>query len=124
PYLYIMKKILIIFMLFTVLGSYSQSTMLEIQTALDQGKIQTAKKLLNQRVSENPNDAVALAFLGDIAGFEKDWDTSMALYKNLVQKHPDNADYSFKYGAALGMKALSISKIQSVIYISDIKKYL
>jgi len=124
PYLYIMKKILFLFMLFPVLGSYSQSNMVEIHTALEQGKIQTAKKLLHQRVSENPNDAVAQAYLGDIAGFEKDWDTSMALYKNLVLKHPDNADYSFKYGAALGMKALSISKIQSVIYIADIKKYL
>ena len=106
------------------MGSYSQSSMVEIQSALDQGRLVIAKKLLHQRVSDNPNDAVALAYLGDIAGFEKDWDTSMALYKNLVQMHPDNADYSFKYGAALGMKALSISKIQSVIYISDIKKYL
>lgn len=48
----------------------------------------------------------------------------MSLYKNLVHLHPENADYSFKYGAALGMKALSISKIQSVMYVSDIKKYL
>lgn len=119
-----MKKIFLLFMLLLGAGSYSQSSMLEIQSALDQGRLVAAKKMLHQRVSENPNDAVSLAYLGDIAGFEKDWDTSMALYKNLVQTHPDNADYSFKYGAALGMKALSISKIQSVIYISDIKKYL
>ena len=123
-YLYIMKKVFLLFMLFLGVGSYSQSSMLEIESALDQGRLVTAKKLLHQRVSENPGDAVALAYLGDIAGFEKDWDASMALYKNLVLMHPDNADYSFKYGAALGMKALSISKIQSVIYISDIKKYL
>ncbi|MGM1055254.1 MAG: tetratricopeptide repeat protein [Bacteroidota bacterium] len=119
-----MRKIFLLFMLLLGVGSYSQSSMLEIESALDQGKLVTAKKLLHQRVSENPNDATALAYLGDIAGFEKDWDSSMALYKNLVQTHPDNAEYSFKYGAALGMKALSISKIQSVIYISDIKKYL
>ncbi|CAM4273277.1 tetratricopeptide repeat protein [Gillisia limnaea] len=119
-----MKNTLLIFMLFLGLGSYSQSSISEIQSAMDQGKLGAAKKLLHQRVSENPNDAVALAYLGDIAGFEKDWDTSIAFYKNLVQMHPDIADYSFKYGAALGMKALSVSKIQSVIYISDIKKYL
>ena len=104
--------------------SYSQSSITEIRSAMDQGRLDSAKKLLHQRVSKNPNDAIALAYLGEIAGFEKDWDTSLALYKNLVQTHPENADYSFKYGAALGMKALSISKIQSVIYIPDIKKYL
>lgn len=119
-----MKKIFLLFVLFLSTVSYSQSSMSEIRSALDQGRLVAAKELLHQRLSENPNDAVALAYLGDIAGFEKDWDTSMALYKNLVQTHPENADYSFKYGAALGMKALSISKIQSVIYISDIKKYL
>ncbi len=123
-YLRIMKKVFLLFMFFLSLASYSQSFMLEIESAMDKGRLVTAKKLLHQRVSENPNDAVALAYLGDIAGFEKDWDASMALCKNLVQMHPENADYSFKYGAALGMKALSISKLQSVIYISDIKKYL
>lgn len=123
-YLRVMKKIFLLLMLFLGLGSYSQSSMSEIESAMDQGRLVTAKKLLHERVSENPNDAVALAYLGDIAGFEKNWDASMALYKNLIQTHPDNADYSFKYGAALGMKALSISKLQSVIYISDIKKYL
>lgn len=119
-----MKKVFLLLMLFLGLISYSQSSMSEIQLAMEQGRFATAKILLQQRVSENPSDAVALAYLGDIAGFEKDWDTSMAFYENLVQIHPDNANYSFKYGAALGMKALSISKIQSVIYISDIKKYL
>ena len=119
-----MKKVFLLFMLVLGTGSYSQSSMSEIQSAMDQGRLVTAKKLLHQRVSDNPKDAVALAYLGDVAGFEKDWDASMAFYKNLVQTHPSNADYSFKYGASLGMKALSISKIQSVIYIADIKKYL
>ena len=119
-----MKKIFFVFALFTGLGCFSQSSFKEIQLALDQGKLETAKKLLQNKISINPEDAQATAYLGDIAGFEKDWDTSISLYKRLIQKHPNNVDYNFKYGAALGMKALSVSKLQSVIYISDIKSYL
>ena len=123
-YIRLMKKLILAFALFTGLGCFSQDSFNEIHSALDQGKLEAAKKLLHQRISANPEDALATAYLGDIAGFEKDWDTAISLYKSLVQKYPDTADYNFKYGAALGMKALSISKLQSVIYISDIKTYL
>lgn len=119
-----MKRLILAFALFTGLGCFSQDSFNEIHSALDQGKLETAKKLLQIKISENPEDAVATAFLGDIAGFEKDWDTAISLYKNLIQKYPDNVDYNFKYVAALGMKALSVSKLQSVIYVSDIKTYL
>ena len=123
-YIRLMKKLFLVFVFFTGLACFSQASFKEIHSALDQGKLETAKKLLHNRISENPQDAGATAFLGDIAGFEKDWDTAISLYKSLVQKYPDTADYNFKYGAALGMKALSVSKLQSVIYVSDIKTYL
>ena len=123
-YIRLMKKLFLVFAFFTGLGCFSQASFKEIRSALDQGQLETAKKLLHIRISGNPEDAVATAYLGDIASFEKDWDTSISLYKSLVQKYPDSADYNFKYGAALGMKALSVSKLQSVIYVSDIKTYL
>src|SRR5680860_1674338 len=120
-YIRIMKKIFLAFTLYTALGCFSQPSFKEIHSALDQGTLETAKKLLQNRISENPEDALATACLGDIAGFEKDWDAAISLYKSLLQKYPDSVDYNFKYGAALGMKALSVSKLQSVIYVSDIK---
>ena len=119
-----MKKIFLAFALISGLGCFSQPSFIEIQLALDQGKLEIAKNLLQDRISGNPEDATATAYLGDIAGFEKDWDTAIFLYKSLAQKYPDSVDYNFKYGAVLGMKALSVSKLQSVIYVSDIKTYL
>jgi len=119
-----MKKIFLAFALISGLGCFSQPSFKEIQLALDQGKLVTAKKLLQNKIAENPEDAVAIAYLGDIAGFEKDWDTAISIYKSLSQKYPDSVDYNFKYGAILGMKALSVSKLQAVVYISDIKTYL
>jgi len=119
-----MKKLFFVFALLTGMGCFSQPSFKEIHSALDRGKLETAKKMLHNRISENPEDAIATAYLGDIAGFEKDWDTAISLYKSLAQKYPDSVDYNFKYGAVLGMKALSVSKLQSVIYVSDIKTYL
>jgi len=119
-----MKKLFFAFALFTGLGCFSQPSFKEIHSALDQGKHETAKKLLQNRISKNPDDAVATAYLGDIAGFDKDWDAAISLYKSLANEYPDSVDYNFKYGAVLGMKALSVSKLQSVIYVSDIKTYL
>lgn len=119
-----MKNLFLTIVFFSGLGCFSQASFTEIQLALDQGKLETAKKILHKRLASNSGDAVATAYLGDIAGFEKDWDTAISLYKSLIQKYPDNVDYNFKYGAALGMKALSVSRLQSVMYVSDIKTYL
>jgi len=90
-----MEKIFLAFALFTGLGCFSQASFKEIHSALDQGKLETAKKLLQNRISENPEVAVAIACLGDIAGFEKDWDTEISLYKSLTQKYPECIDYNF-----------------------------
>ena len=119
-----MKKLFFAFALLAGLGCFSQPSFKEIQLALDQGKLETAKKMLQDRISGNPGDAVANAYLGDIAGFEKDWDAAISFYKNLARNYPNSTDYNFKYGAVLGMKALSVSKLQSVIYVSDIKTFL
>jgi hypothetical protein len=79
-----MKKIFLVFAFFTGLGCFSQPSFNEIQLVLDQGKIETAKLLLQNKITENPKDAVATAYLGDIAGFEKNWKPAISLYKSLL----------------------------------------
>lgn len=59
--------------------------------------------------------------MGDISAYQKDWDTAISCYKSLVKDEEKNADYHFKYGGAMGMKAMSISRILAVTYIGDIK---
>lgn len=70
-----------------------------------------------------PRDEKALEYLGDIAGFSKDWDKAIDYYEQLVEVNSNNADYHFKYGGVLGMKALEVSKIKAIVYISDIRKH-
>lgn len=60
--------------------------------------------------------------MGDIASYSKDWETAIDYYKNLVSMDEINANYHFKYGGATSMKALEISKIRALFYVSDIRE--
>ena len=52
---------------------------------------------------------------------KKKWDEAAAEYKKLVNTKPNTANYHYKLGGALGMKALSVSKISALGIIGDVK---
>ena len=43
-------------------------------------------------------------------------------YEKLTKANPKNANYHYKYGGALGMKALGISKLRALGLIGDFKR--
>lgn len=110
-------------LLFTSL-SFSQSISDKAMFYLEAGDVAKAKYLLNEQVNKNNVDLLVFELLGDIASFEKNWDTAISYYKKLIAANPEKASFNLKYGGALGMKALSVSKLQAVVYIPDIKKHL
>ncbi len=82
-----------------------------------------AKSLFKEYLSGHPNHSKTKEYLGDIAGYAKDWDTAISYYETLVEIDNANANYHFKYGGAMGMKALEISKLRALSYIDDIKDH-
>lgn len=90
-------------------------------TLFESQQYDQARSIFEKHLSDHPNDMKALEYLGDISGYAKDWDTAIAYYKKLVEIAPNNADYHYKYGGVLGMKALDISKVRALGYIGDIK---
>jgi len=116
----------IITSIFILLGFYAhaQEDIKMAQKHLENGEIRKSKTILESRLCTNPNDEKAILMLGDIASFEKKWDVALSHYKNLLNTYPSNADYNFRYGGVLGLKAITISKIKAVVYIPDIKKHL
>lgn len=66
----------------------------------------------------------AQEYIGDVYAKQENWDESVEVYENLVETFPQDANFNFKYGGALGMKALTLSKMEAAFYISDIKYYL
>lgn len=117
-----MKNLLFFLLLFPALLS-AQTTFKKAETYFITGQFSKAKPLFQQYLKENPTDRKTKEYLGDIAGYKKDWDTAILYYEQLVEVDDKSANYHFKYGGALGMKALSINRIRAATYIGDIKEH-
>ncbi|WP_081208795.1 tetratricopeptide repeat protein [Salegentibacter sediminis] len=98
----------------------AQNTFEEGVELLENGKIQQAKIVF----SEYEDKEEAIDYLGDIASFNKNWDIAIEYYRELVDRKPDSAEYHFKLGGALGMKALEGSKFQAALLVNELKKSL
>ncbi|MEJ2114359.1 MAG: hypothetical protein P8X62_11980 [Flavobacteriaceae bacterium] len=112
----------LIFLLFFPIVMMSQSLTMEIQQYFDLKDFIKAEIRLTDHLKEKPNDIKAIELLGDSYGHQKKWDDAIKSYEELVDSLPNNANYHYKYGGALGMKALSISKFEAVSIIGDVKE--
>jgi len=82
-----------------------------------------AKQHFEGYLIQNPNHQNTIEYLGDIAVDQKDWETAIAHFKTLVTLVPSHANYQFKYGGAIGLKALNSSKLRAIFLIDDIKEH-
>lgn len=99
----------------------AQSSFEKAEQLFKQENFSSAKSLFENHLKSNPNHVKTREYLGDIAGYAKDWDEAIDFYEDLKDEFPNSANFHFKYGGALGMKALEISKLRAVLYINDIK---
>lgn len=86
-----------------------------------QEKYEQAKVLFEKYLKQIPNDYKTIEYLGDIAGHQKKWDEAIKQYKTLKVQFPKIANYWYKYGGALGMKAKSVNKFKALGMIDDIE---
>jgi tetratricopeptide (TPR) repeat protein len=100
---------------------WSQANFEKAEQLLESGKIEQARVLFESILKENPSHLKAIEYLGDIAGQNKSWDKALFYYKKLKQLQPDEANYYYKYGGALGMKAKEVSKFKALGMIDEIK---
>ncbi len=100
---------------------YSQEYFEKGQQCFDQYQLACAKINFQKYLEQKPNDLNALRYIGDIAVDEKDWEKAISCYKTILDADPNNGDYHFKYGGAIGLKALNIGKINAYFLIDDIR---
>jgi tetratricopeptide (TPR) repeat protein len=115
-----MKQILFFFLLFPLL-ILAQSNFDKGEKLFKEGKYEQAKPLFESCLKESPNNLKTIEYLGDIAGHEKSWDKAIGYYKKLKQLKPSEANYHFKYGGVLGMKAKESNKFKALGMIGEVK---
>ncbi len=115
-----MKHILLVFFLFPMLV-FSQVNLEKAQQLFEEGKLEQAKPMFEVLLKKNPSNIKILEYLGDIAGRSKDWDEALLYYGKLKKARPSEANFYFKYGGVLGMKALEVSKFKALGMIDEVQ---
>lgn len=114
-----MKKLFVLFCFpIWLFGQSFETKMTQLITEKSYEKLELEAL---QVLKTTPEDVVALEFYGDALAYQHQWDDAIEVYKKLIAKNDQNANYHYKYGGALGMKALKVSKLRTLGMISDIR---
>ncbi len=100
---------------------FSQTGFEKAERLFHQQKYSLAKPIFESILIENPNHLKTLEFLGDIEGYSKSWDKAIVYYGKLKNLSPTNANYYYKYGGCLGMKAKDSNKFKALGMINEVR---
>ena len=113
-------KTLIILLFFPVI-LFAQVPYDDVEKLIEEKQFVKAEKVITAYVTPNSRNEKAIELLGDAYGHQKRWDEAAEQYKRLKEIDNTNANYHYKYGGALGMKALSVNKFKALGIIGDVK---
>ncbi|KFF05290.1 tetratricopeptide repeat protein [Flavobacterium reichenbachii] len=115
-----MKQI-IIFFLFAPMLLWSQSNFEKGEKLFHSKKYEEAQIIFEGILKTKPSDVKTLEYLGDIASYNKLWEEALKYYKKLKELKPAEANYYFKYGGALGMRASEVNKFKALGMADEVK---
>lgn len=98
-----------------------QTTYTDFEKLIEKKQFAKAETMMELFLESHPDDLKGIELLGDSYGQQKKWDEAIEQYKKLVVASPKTANYHYKYGGAMGMKALAVNKLKAVGMIGDIK---
>jgi tetratricopeptide (TPR) repeat protein len=101
---------------------WSQSNFEKAEKLFEAKKYDQAQAAFETLLKSNPSNLKVIEYLGDIAGKNKSWDKAITYYKKLKELKPDEANYFYKYGGVLGMKAKEANKFKALGMIDEVKE--
>ena len=115
-----MKYFLLILMLFPM-SMLAQSSFENGEKCFKSGKFELAKSYFETSLKQNPNDLKTIEYIGDIECHFKKWEAAVPFYLKLTKLKPNNPEFFYKYGGALGMQAKEANKFQALALLDDVK---
>ena len=116
-----MKNILAFVLLFPFV-IWSQSDYAKAEKLFEAGRYEQSRIIFENFLKDNPSHLKTIEYLGDIAGHQKSWDKAIGYYQKLKKMKPSEANYYFKYGGVLGMKAKESNKLKALGMIGEVKE--
>ncbi|MFE3868499.1 tetratricopeptide repeat protein [Flavobacterium sp. LS2P90] len=115
-----MKHLLVTFLLFPMM-MWAQSNFDTAEKLFKEEKFDQARPIFENFLKSNPSNLKTIEYLGDIAGRNKSWDIAIGYYKKLKQLRPSEANYYYKYGGVLGMKATQVNRFKALGMIDEVR---
>lgn len=116
-----MKKLLLFF-LFVPICIWSQSNFEKGEKLFQSKKYDEAQVIFEVILKSKPLDIKTMEYLGEIAAHQKTWVKGAEYFKKLKELKPAEADYYFKYGGCLAMRATEVNKIKAFTMVDDMKQ--
>lgn len=116
-----MKKLQFLFLLMPIL-IWSQSNFEKGEKLFHAKKFDEAQTAFEEVLKSKPSDVKSIEYLGDIAAHNKNWKEAVEYYKKLKELKPTEANYFFKYGGALGMRASEVNKFKALGMADEVKE--
>ncbi len=116
-----MKKLLLLFLLAPIL-IWSQSNFEKGEKLFHAKKYDEAEVVFEGFLKTKPSDIKTLEYLGDITAHKKLWVKGAEYYKKLKELKPTEADYFYKYGGCLAMRAMEVNKLKAFGMVGDMKE--
>ncbi|MBC7440134.1 MAG: hypothetical protein H7250_09145 [Flavobacterium sp.] len=114
-------KYFLLLLIFFPICMQAQNDFEKAETLFQQQKFVLAQPLFENFLSQNPNNLKTIEYLGDIHGNFKNWDKAIFYYEKLKNAKPNQANYFYKYGGVLGMKAKESNKFVALSMIGNVK---
>ena len=99
----------------------AQSEYDKAEKLYNQKKYYEANIICDNYVKMHPKDYKAVELLGDIAGQQKKWPEAIKQYEILKNAVPKNADYQYKFGGSMGMRARQVNRFKALGMLDDIE---
>jgi tetratricopeptide (TPR) repeat protein len=115
-----MKQLLFV-LLFMPLLIWSQSSFEKAEKLFHVKKYDEAQLLFEAILKTRPSDVKTIEYLGEIAAYHKSWVKAGEYFKKLKELKPTEAEYFYKYGGALAMRAMEVNKFKAFGMVEDMK---
>lgn len=116
-----MKKLLLFF-LFVPICIWSQSNFEKAEKLYHAKKYDEAQVIFEGVLKSKPLDIKTTEYLGEIAAHQKSWVRGAEYFKKLKELKPTEADYFYKYGGCLAMRAIEVNRIKALGMVGEMKE--